>query len=86
MILLGISHSACGEKGRVVELPIFLIANIVITSKALATRSDALVPNSFLLLLVRHLLLLVRHLVPSSFLCSFRTWKNSLALPFLLDA
>ena len=29
------------------------------TSKALVTRSDALVSNSFLLLLVRHLLLVV---------------------------
>ena len=36
---------------------LLLIANIVTTSKAPVTRSDALVPNSFLLLLVRHLFL-----------------------------
>ena len=37
----------------------FLVANLVTTSKALVTTSDAPVPSSFLLLLVRHLLLLV---------------------------
>ena len=34
---------------------LFLIANIVTTSKALVTSSVALVSSSFLLLLVRHL-------------------------------
>ena len=42
---------------------LFLIANIVTTSKALVTRSDALVTSSFLLLLVRHLLLEAMHLL-----------------------
>ena len=41
---------------------LFLIANIVTTSKALVTSSDALVSTSFLLLLVRHLLLVAWHL------------------------
>ena len=41
---------------------LFLVANIVTTSKALVTRSDALAPSSVLLLLVRHLLLEVMHL------------------------
>ena len=41
---------------------LFLVANLVATSKALVTRSDALVPSSFLLLLVRHLLLEAMHL------------------------
>ena len=36
---------------------LFLRSLLVTTSKALVTRSDALVPSSFLLLLVRHLLL-----------------------------
>ena len=34
-----------------VAMPLFLIANIVTTSKALVTRSDALVPSSLFVLL-----------------------------------
>ena len=45
---------------------LFLVANLVTTSKALVTRSDAFVPSSFLLLLVRHWLLEAMHLFPVS--------------------
>ena len=56
---LAIASELEDSTGRIsiILICLFLIANIVTTSKAPVTSSVALVPNGFLLLLVRHLLL-----------------------------